>query len=181
MKKKTFIVIWMLFIIFINSSMLIVSMVTLREQIFAEREKALAEHYVISSGLIGDMQAVKSRGGDVKASMDELMRTYSRYSQSRDNGFAVSCGKEWIWHSGERVPEDDPGSFFAQIDQAERMVFMQKKPTAQIGVYGRFPAPFQEYGLWYCSGLSDTLEAWQRMKNMLFTVSTAVTFLLALF
>ena len=97
MKKKTFIVIWMLFIIFINSSMLIVSMVTLREQIFAEREKALAEHYVISSGLIGDMQAVKSRGGDVKASMDELMRTYSRYSQSRDNGFAVSCGKEWIW------------------------------------------------------------------------------------
>ena len=109
MKKKTFIVIWMLFIIFINSSMLIVSMVTLREQIFAEREKALAEHYVISSGLIGDMQAVKSRGGDVKASMDELMRTYSRYSQSRDNGFAVSCGKEWIWHSGERVPEDDPG------------------------------------------------------------------------
>ena len=54
MKKKTFIVIWMLFIIFINSSMLIVSMVTLREQIFAEREKALAEHYVISSGLIGE-------------------------------------------------------------------------------------------------------------------------------
>ena len=37
MKKKTFIVIWMLFIIFINSSMLIVSMVTLRE---AGAEKA---------------------------------------------------------------------------------------------------------------------------------------------
>ena len=107
MKKKTFIVIWMLFIIFINSSMLIVSMVTLREQIFAEREKALAEHYVISSGLIGDMQAVKSRGGDVKASMDELMRTYSRYSQSRDNGFAVSCDGEWIWYSGVEAPKEE--------------------------------------------------------------------------
>ena len=181
MKKKTFIVTWMLFLIFINSSMLIVSMITLREQIFAERETTLTEHYVISSGLIGDMQAVKNRGGDVKASMDELMRTYSRYSQNRDNAFAVSCGEEWIWHSGDRMPEDDPGSLFAQTNQAERIVFMQKKPTAQIGVYGRFPAPFQEYGLWYCAGVSDTLEAWRGMKNMLFTVSTAVTFLLALF
>lgn len=179
MKKKTFLVTLLLFIIFLNSSMLIVSLITLREQIKAEKEKVLAEHYVISSGLLGDMQAVKNRGGDVEASMGEMMRNYSRYAQNRDNEFAISCREEWIWESG--VQTEEPGSFFAEINQSERVVFIRREPVWQLCVYGRFPAPFQEYGLWYCSGLSDTLESWRGMKNMLFTVSMAVTFLLALF
>ncbi len=179
MKKKTFLVTLLLFIIFLNSSMLIVSLITLREQIKAEKEKVLAEHYVISSGLLGDMQAVKNRGGDVKASMGEMMRNYSRYAQNRDNEFAISCREEWIWESG--VQTEEPGSFFAEINQSERVVFIRREPVWQLCVYGRFPAPFQEYGLWYCSGFSDTLESWRGMKNMLFTVSMAVTFLLALF
>ena len=78
MKRKTFIVTLLLFMIFMNSSMLIVSFITLRERMAAERETELAEHYVISSGLIGDMQAVQNRGGDVRESMGDLMRTYAR-------------------------------------------------------------------------------------------------------
>lgn len=181
MKKKTFAVTLLLFIIFMNSSMLIVSLITLREQVSAEKETVLAEHYVISSGVIGDMQAVKNRGGDVRASMGEIMRTYLRYSQNRDNGFAVSCEKEWIWHSGEEEPAEDPCRLAEETDQSERMVFVRREPKWQLCVYGRFPAPFQEYGLWYSMDLKDTLEAWRGAKNMLFAVSTAVTFLLALF
>lgn len=181
MKRKTFTVTLLLFIVFMNSSMLIVSLITLRERISAEQEMILAEHYVISSGLIGDMQAVQNRGGDVSTSMGELMRTYARYSQNRDNGFAVSCEKEWIWHSGDSVPAEDPGSLAEQMNQSERMVFTRREPVWQLCVYGRFPAPFQEYGLWYCKNLADTLEAWRGMKNMLFTVSTAVTVVLAFF
>lgn len=181
MKRKTFFVTLLLFIIFMNSSMLIVSFITLRERINAERETVLAEHYVISSGLIKDIQAVGNRGGDVKASMDELMRTYARYSQNRDNGLAVSCGEEWIWHAGNAAPAEDPASLASQTDQSERMVFMRSRPAWQLCVYGRFPAPFQTYGFWYCAGLEDTLEGWGEMKNMLFGVSAAVTFVLALF
>lgn len=181
MKKKTFIVTLFLFIVFINSSMLIVSFITLRERIAVEREKVLAEHYVISSGLIKDMQAVDNRGGDVEASMDELMRTYARYSQNRDNELAVSCDGKWIWWAGETAPTEDPGSLAGQANQSERMVFMRSKPSWKLCVYGRFPAPFQAYGFWYCTGLSDTLEGWREMKNMLFGVSAAVTFVLALF
>ena len=132
MKKKTFVVILLLFTIFMNSSMLIVSIITLREQISAERETVLAEHYVISSGLIGDMQAVQNRGGDVRESMEKLMRTYARYSQSRDNGFAVSCDGEWIWYSGVEAPKEDPGGLGEQTDQSERMVFMRREPAWQL-------------------------------------------------
>ncbi len=181
MKKKTFIVTLLLFMIFMNSSMLIVSFITLRERIAAEQETVLAEHYVISSGLIGDMQAVQNRGGDVRESMGDLMRIYARYSQKRDNAFAVSCEEAWIWHSGDAAPAEEPGILAEQADQSERMVFVRRKPKWQLCVYGRFPAPFQEYGLWYSAGLSDTLEGWRGMKNMLFTVSMTVTFILALF
>lgn len=181
MKKKTFVVTLLLFIVFINSGMLIVSLITLRERMSAESEKALAEHYVISSGLLGDMQAVVNRGGDVETSMAELMRNYSRYAQNRDNAFAVSCNEQWIYYSGEGTPESAPNSFSNQIDQSERIVFMQKEPLPRLCVYGRFPAPFQEYGLWYSAGLDSTLSAWRGMKNMLFMISAIVTFLLALF
>ena len=181
MKKKTFIVTLLLFIVFINSSMLIVSFITLQERISAERETVLAEHYVISSGLIGDMQAVQKRGGDVRASMGDLMRVYARYSQNRNNAFAVSCEEAWIWHSGDAAPTEDPGSLAERAEQSERLFFMRQKPVRELCVYGRFPAPFQEYGLWYSTSLSETLEGWREMKNMLFMVSMTLTFLLALF
>lgn len=181
MKKKTFLVTFFLVLVFMNSSMLTVSIVTLRESVSAERERVLAEHYVISSGLIGDMQAVKSRGGDTAASMQDLMRTYSRYAQNRNNEFAVSCGENWIYYSGAEMPGYDPESFAGRANQSERLIFMQKKEAPMISVYGRFPAPFQEYGLWYSADFDDALETWRGMKNMLFLVSGTVTFLLALF
>ena len=181
MKKKTFLVTFFLVLVFMNSSMLIVSLITLRESVSAERERVLAEHYVISSGLIGDMQAVKNRGGDAEASMPELMRTYARYAQNRNNEFAVSCGENWIYYSGAKEPGSDPDSLGGSSDQSERLIFMQKKEAPMISVYGRFPAPFQEYGLWYSADFSDALETWRGMKNMLFLVSGIVTFVLALF
>ncbi len=181
MKKKTFLVTFFLVLVFMNSSMLIVSLITLRESVSAERERVLAEHYVISSGLIGDMQAVKSRGGDTAASMPELMRTYARYAQNRNNELAVSCGENWIYHSGAEMPGHDPESFAGRADQSERLIFIQKGPKPLISVYGRFPAPFHEYGLWYSVDFGDVLETWRGMKNMLFLVSGTVTFVLALF
>ena len=137
MKKKTFLVTLFLFIVFINSSMLIVSFITLRERLAAEREKVLAEHYVISSGLIKDMQAVDNRGGDVEASMDELMRTYARYSQNRDNELAVSCDGKWIWWAGETAPTENPGSLAGQANQSGRMVFVRSKPSWKLLVLYR--------------------------------------------
>lgn len=181
MKKKTFLATLVLFIVFINSSMLLISYLTLREQISAQKEKVLAEHYVISSGLIGDMQAVTGRGGDVEVSIEELMRNYARYSQNRGNELAVSCDGEWIYCSGKEAPTEVSEEIFEQTDQSKRLVFLQKKPTLQICVYGRFPAPFTSYGLWYKAGSDGTFEAWRSMKNMLFLVSGAMTFLFALF
>lgn len=181
MKKKTFLVTLFLFLVFINSAMLVVSFITLRERMAAEREKALTEHYVIASALIGDIQAVDGRGGDVGASVGEIIQTYVRYSQNKRNELALSDGEEWIYYHGDNPPESTPASLLKQGNVSERYVFLEKKPVLKLCVYGRFPAPYQEYGLLYCSDFSGTMETWKRMKNMLFTVSAAATFVLALF
>lgn len=181
MKKKTFFVTLFLFILFINSSMLIVSYITLRECMETEREKVLSEHYMISSALLGDMQAVEKRGMDVKVSMESLSRTYLRYSRNRGNELAVACGEDWICHDGDLLSGVEPGDFLSWEDLSDRIVFIEKKPDPRLCVYGRFPAPYQEYGLFYSADLEQALQSWRQMKNTLFLVSGAVTFLLALF
>ncbi len=86
MKKRTFFVVLVLFLVFLNSMILIVSLLILRDKLSAVRDKCLAEHYVIASSLIGDIQALEQRGTDVKENMDKLMRSYSRYLQGRGDG-----------------------------------------------------------------------------------------------
>lgn len=181
MKKKILLVTLLLFIVFLNSSMLIVSLAILRERMAAEREKALAEHYVIVSALIRDIQAVEDRGEDLKMYIRELVQTYARYSQSKKNELVLSEGGEWICRRGDEPPETVPDTLAGQAGHTERIVFQEAVLSEpKLCVYGRFPAPYQDYGLLYRADLGGTLDAWNRMKNMLFTVSAAATFLAAL-
>ena len=57
MKKKIFFAALILFSVFLNSMILMVSIIILRDKLSTVRDKCLAEHYVIASSLIGDMQA----------------------------------------------------------------------------------------------------------------------------
>ena len=83
MKKKIFFVALILFLIFLNSMLLIVSTAILNDKLSAVREKCLAEHYVIASSLIGDIQALEQRGNNVEENIDSLMRLHSRYLQGK--------------------------------------------------------------------------------------------------
>ena len=81
MKKRIFFVILVLFLIFLNSVILMVSLIVLKDKFTAAKDRCLAEHYVIASSLIGDIQALEQRGNDVEENIDMLMRAYSRYLQ----------------------------------------------------------------------------------------------------
>lgn len=62
MKKKIFFAALVLFIVFLNLLILIVSIIILKDKLSDVRDKCLAEHYVIASSLIGDMQALDAEG-----------------------------------------------------------------------------------------------------------------------
>ena len=181
MKKKIFFVALILFIVFLNSMILIVSIVILKDKLSAVRDKCLAEHYVIASSLIGDMQALEQRGNNVEENIDSLMHLYSRYLQGKGNGLAVAFSGEWIYESPAFASEENmifpPDTGYSQ----ERLVYMENGSHPVLCVYGSFPAPWQDYGLMYIGSLSDTIQSWRHTKNILFLTGAAVMFIMSLF
>lgn len=131
---------------------LIISNILLKDKLSTVRDKCLAEHYVIASSLIGDMQALEQRGNPVEENIDHLMRLYSRYLQGKGNGLAVAYSGEWIYES---------------------------RPV--LCVYGSFPAPWQDYGLMYIGNLSDTIQLWRHTKNILFLTGAVVILIMSFF
>ena len=181
MKKKIFFVALILFIVFLNSMILIVSNVILKDKLSAVRDKCLAEHYVIASSLIGDMQALEQRGNHVEENIDNLMHTYSRYLQGRGNGLAVSFSGEWIYESPAFASQENmifpPDTGYSQ----ERLVYMQNGNRPFLCVYGSFPAPWQDYGLMYTGNLDDIIQSWRYTKNILFLTGVVVILMMSFF
>lgn len=181
MKKKIFFAALVLFIVFLNSMILIVSIIILQDKLSAVRDKCLAEHYVIASSLIGDMQALEQRGNHAEENIDNLMRLYSRYLQGKGNGLAVSFSGEWIYESPAFASEENmiypPDTGYSQ----ERLVYMENGNRSVLCVYGSFPAPWQEYGLMYTGNLSDTIQSWRHTKDILFLTSIAVILMMSFF
>ena len=181
MKKKIFLVALLLFIVFLNSMILIVSIVILKDKLSAVRDKCLAEHYVIASSLIGDMQALEQRGNHVGDNMDNLMRVYSRYLQGRSSGLAVSFSGEWIYESpvfaSKAAMICPPDTGYSQ----ERIVYMENGEHPVLCVYGIFPAPWQDYGLMYIGNLDETVSSWRHTKNILFLTGAVVILIMSFF
>ena len=179
MKKRTFFAVLILFLIFLNSMILIASLVILNSKLSAVRERCLAEHYVIASSLIGDMQALEQRGIPAAESMDRLMRTYTHYLQGREDGLAVAFSGEWIYRSAlpREVPNPPPDTGHGQ----ERLVCLEDGTPPVLLVYGSFPAPWQDYGLLYMGNLDEAVSTWRHTKNILFLAGALVMPVMAFF
>lgn len=181
MKRRTFFVMLILFTVFLNSALLIVSIAILNDKLSMARDKCLAEHYVIASSLIGDMQALEQRRNPVKENIGQLTRSYDRYLQGKEGGLAVACSGEWIYRSASFMPV---GNMEVPSDAEwgqERMVFMENEPYPVLCVYGSLPAPWQDYGLLYVGNLSGAVSSWRQMKDMLFLMGAVMMLVMAFF
>ncbi len=181
MKKRTFFVMLTLFLIFLNSMIVIVSIVILNDKLSTVRDRCLAEHYVIASSLIGDIQALDQRENNVEEKIGQLMGSYIRYLQGKGSGLAVSFSGEWIYKSSAHMLKNNT-NFPPDTDyRQERIVYMENETNPVLCVYGRFPAPWQEYGLMYTGSLSDIISSWRYMKNILFFMGAVMMFAMAFF
>lgn len=179
MKKRTFFATLLLFLVFFHTSLLIISLITLQDNISVIREKCLAEHYVIASGMIGDMQAVESRDGNIPDSLESLMSPYTRYSQNKNTHLAVTYKGQWIYKGGIELDEADTLVLAEQTKNTERTISIWRKSKPEICIYGCFPAPFQDYGLLYICNLNDMISSWRSMKNFLFFIGIVVAVILS--
>lgn len=181
MKKRTFFVMLLLFLVFLNSMVLIVSIVILNDKLSTAKDRCLAEHYVIASSLIGDMQALEQRGNDVEESIGQLVSPYSRYLQGKESGLAVAFSGEWIYKSASLLPKENMDAP-PDIDyKQERIVYMENETAPYLYVYGRFSAPWQDYGLMYIGNLNSAISSWRHTKDILFFMGAVMMLVMAFF
>ena len=181
MKKRTFFTMFLLFLVFLNSMLLIVSVVILNDKLSTARDQCLAEHYVIASSLIRDIQALEQRGNCPEENMDSLMGSYSRYLRGKGDGLAVSFSGNWVYES----PTLNPGGYMASPpdtgSRQERIVYMEKGNPPVLFIYGSFPAPLQDYGLLYIGSLKDVVSSWRHTKKILFLMGSLMLLVMAFF
>ena len=165
MKKRTFFVMLILFLVFLNSMILIVSVVILNDKCSTARDRYLAEHYVIASSLLKDMQGLDQRGYYVRENIEKLMSSYARYLQGKGSGLAVAYCGEWIYRSTELMPKENLAVLPDTGGGQERIVYMENEPSPVLYVYGSFPVPWEEYGLMYIGNLNDVAISWRQDRK----------------
>lgn len=179
MKRKIFLTTLLLFFLFFYSTLLLISLKALQESLDSIKERCLAEHFVVATSLIGDIEAVEARGESSRAIIESIMSPYVRYAQNRSAGMAVSCDGDWIWQNGsgsfvERVL--DPEELAGELN--ERTLFTEKEEQI-LYIYGTFPAPYDNYGLLYSYPLEEDMTDWRSSRNLLFLGGLGVMVLLA--
>lgn len=65
-----------LFLLFFNISIFIISVVTLKDKLNTQKERGLAEHFIFISSMVKDIQALESRQMNVEQSMREVIQPY---------------------------------------------------------------------------------------------------------
>ena len=178
MKKRTFFATLILFTLFFNLSIFTVSVVTLKDNYSAVQNRCLAEHYIIATSLINDIQSIENRGMDPAANITQLMQSYTRYSQDKQMELCVSLKDTWIYQTSSTEPfpiTEPPGT----VPNTERQIFTDSSSPSKLCIYGRFPSPYQDYGLLYRYDLADMKQSWRQMKNFLFLAGLCATVILA--
>lgn len=179
MKKRTFITTLILFLIFFNSSILLISVVTLKDKINTQKERCLAEHYLFVSSLIKDIQALEDRQIDVEQSMEELLQPYMLYSPDNLMDLTVYEDNRQLTFGlqSDREPINmDRQSLSGEI----RKISLEGKEHPYLLISGRFPEPYQQYALVYRYNMEETINSWRQMKNMLFLFGGMLAILLAI-
>jgi two-component system, OmpR family, sensor kinase len=162
LKRKTYLMTLMLFLLFFNGSIFLFSVMTLKNNMDSLKERSLAEHYFIVSSYTKDLYAVENRGTPLPIAVKTLFQTYSNY-----------YGKQHVLLELSQNKSNSPAA-------GTRTLSIQKlngKPY--IRITGTLPAPYDAYSLTYLYDLSEATASWNRMTMTLFLIGMALSALLA--
>lgn len=185
MKRRTFFTTLLLFLLFFNTAILLVSVFTLRGALRAQKDRCLAEHYIIAASLLKDLQALQE-SAQGEESISELMRSYTYFTQDKKMSLA-------LYQEGRRIFVDAKagGDLPEMVDMSilkdeTRTISFHGREQAFLLVTGRLPEPCQEYVLVCVYNMGEPVALWKQMKNtlyytgVLFSMGLAICLLLLL-
>ncbi|WP_159882046.1 sensor histidine kinase [Paenibacillus puerhi] len=179
MKARTFLLTFILFLLFFYCGILLASAVTLKSNLNSSKDRSLREHYFIASSYAKDLDALEKRGTSVDDGVRSLYRSYFDFYSKQNVILTVS-------RDGRRLYADIMGGSVA-VPQAprtpktsERLVSMDKLEDKEyISVVGALPAPYDGYTLAYYYDVADIISSWNRMTVVLFVYGMLFCGLLA--
>ncbi|MGS0763767.1 HAMP domain-containing sensor histidine kinase [Syntrophomonas curvata] len=179
MKLKTYFLTLLLFLLFFNGSILLISCVNLNSNLGNIRERCLGEHYFIASALAKDLNAVENRGASIDSAMGPLFQPYVHYYGKQNVVLALSREGHPLY-SGIPEMEIVPGQNPKQMANNRVLSTVKLKNKEYISVAGLLPAPYTAYTLTYLYDLSATVESWNKMTRILFSFGIVLSLLLAI-
>ena len=178
MKYRTFLTTLALFLLFFNFGIFIVSVVMLRDTVDREEEQSLSEHYFIASGLIRDLNAMKSRSTNIDDSLTSLLQPYGSLSGNSKAGLAFYKNEQLVYSSEDRVSRQV--SPLKSPENGNRVVKIRKTDEKTYAIVsGKLPSPYGSYTLVYFYDMTESISSWSRLKNILFLSEFVLSGLLA--
>lgn len=179
MKHRTFLATIMLFLLSFNLGIFMISVTTFKDTVNRVKEKSLEEHYFITSALIKDFNAMKSRGIDVEGSINSLLQPYSYLSEDKKVKLALYKSNELVYSN--RLEIVLQSNFLEPPEDGSRLSSIQKSDeSTYVIVSGKLPTPYDYYTMVYLYDTTDAITSWKQMKNMLFFVGVILSSLFAL-
>jgi two-component system OmpR family sensor kinase len=178
LKLRTYLMTLVLFLVFFNGSIFILSIVSLKNNLASLQERSLAEHYFIVSTYTKDLYAVEKRGTPLHTAMESLFQNYSNYYIKQNVLLEISKDGQPVYSS---LPKEE-GTFdnFDVPAANTRMVSIQKLNTKEyIRITGALPAPYDAYTLTYDYDLSEATASWNRMTTSMYVIGMFLSALLA--
>ena len=178
MKLRTYLMTLVLFLVFFNGSIFIMSLVSLKSNLASLQERSLAEHYFIVSTYTKDLYAVEKRGTPLHTAMESLFQNYSNYYIKQNVLLEISKDGQPFYSS---LPKEEGTFDNSDVPVANtRMVSIQKLNTKEyIRITGALPAPYDAYTLTYYYDLSEATASWNRMTTSLYVIGMFLSALLA--
>lgn len=178
MKQRTFLTTLVLFLIFFNLGIFIVSNVMFRDTINRAEERSLGEHYFIVSALVKDFRALESRGTDINGSITFLLQSYSYLSGDNNAGLAFYSDNRLVYSNKDAVVLQN--NSLEPQDNENRLVTVQKADGKTYAIVsGKLPAPYDSYTLVYLYDTTEAIDSWNHLKNILFLAGFILSTLLA--
>lgn len=168
-KTKTFILTFILFLSVFFSSLILISVLFLNNQIESALERGINEHYLISNSMGKELNNLIERGAKKEDAVEYLYKYYSEHYAHQKGYIQIFKNDKLLYNSFNSVASVNLSSDYIDYkEKSRKAVFKNFNNKDYIIVSGEFPQTNQEYKIQYIYDITSMIEMWENMRNALF-------------
>ena len=178
MKRKTYLLTLVLFLLFFNSSILLMSIINLNTSLNNTRSSCLREHDFIAASLAKDVNALENRGRSASTALPSVFSSYVSYYGKQNVYLVLALNSKTLYSSlpaGQKLTQ----TTMTPVVGKRVISTIASQDRKYIVISGALPVPYEAYVFSYYYDLSALIAAWRRMTGLLFLAGIVVSSLLA--